>query len=126
MRLVRIHAGDDGESRFEEVDLPMVAAGERSATALVPAVSTGFGFIEAREPQDWHPAPRRQLVTVLGGALEIECAGGAVRRFGPGDSFIADDLEGRGHVTRYPDGPVRLQYVLLPHDFEFGSPSKAP
>ncbi|HWO72014.1 MAG TPA: hypothetical protein VNN21_00480 [Dehalococcoidia bacterium] len=126
MKLTRIYASADGESHIEEIDLPVETPGERAVTAFVPALQTGFSVVSVSGAQDWHPAPRRQLVTVLSGALEIECSDGSARRFGPGESFIADDLRGRGHVTRYPAGPVRLHYVHLPDGFDFGRWTAGP
>jgi hypothetical protein len=56
---------------------------------------------------------------VLSGVLEIEIGDGSRGRFGPGETFIADDLSGRGHLTRDLEGPVRLLYIHLPDDLDF-------
>jgi hypothetical protein len=56
---------------------------------------------------------------VLEGVLEVEVGDGSKSRFGPGDSFIADDLTGRGHLTRDLEGPIRLLYVHLPDTLDF-------
>lgn len=119
MKITRIIAGNDGESHLEVLDMPIETLGERAVTAFVPALRTGFGFLNVREPQGWHQAPRQQMVTILAGEMEIECADGSTARFVPGDAFIADDLSGHGHLTRYPAGPLRIQYVHLPEDFDF-------
>jgi hypothetical protein len=119
MKVKRIRTGDDGESHFEEIELPMDLTQRRSTSAAIPATRAAFGVSEALEPQDWHHAPRRQLVAVLSGVLEVEVGGGAAARFGPGECFIADDLSGRGHLTRDLEGPVRLLYVHLPDDLDF-------
>jgi hypothetical protein len=121
MRITRIYTGEDGESHLEEVELPIETAGERAATVLIPAARTGFGFLSVTEALGWHPAPRRQIVTILAGEMEIECAEGSKARFVPGDAFIADDLTGHGHLTRYPVSPLRIQYVLLPDDLDLAS-----
>jgi uncharacterized cupin superfamily protein len=39
-------------------------------------------------------------VVTLSGQVEIEAGDGAVRRFGPGDVLLAEDLTGQGHLTR--------------------------
>jgi quercetin dioxygenase-like cupin family protein len=49
---------------------------------------------------DWHPAPRRQYVIILSGQLEIGLSDGTVRRFGPGDARLVEDVAGKGHTTR--------------------------
>jgi mannose-6-phosphate isomerase-like protein (cupin superfamily) len=116
MKLTRIRAGDDGESHFEELDLPLDTTQRRATSASIAATQAAFGLSQALEPQDWHHAPRRQLVAVLSGTLEVEVGDGSTARFGPGDCFLADDLAGRGHLTRDLDGPVCLLYVHLPDD----------
>ncbi len=120
MKVTRICTGDDGESHFEELDLPLDTAQRRAYSDWLPARETAFGLSDALEPQDWHHAPRRQLVAVLTGVLEIEVSDGSKARFGPGDTFIADDLAGRGHFTRDLEGPVRLLYVHLSDQLDFG------
>ncbi|HEX5369162.1 MAG TPA: hypothetical protein VFY10_07075 [Dehalococcoidia bacterium] len=120
MKLTRIYAGDDGESHFEDLDLPLDATQRRATSEAVPASTFAFGLSDSvLPPQDWHHAPRRQLVTVIAGRLEIEVGDGSTRRFGAGESFIADDLTGRGHLTRDVEGPVNLLYVHLRDDLDF-------
>jgi len=117
MKLPRIYVGEDNRSHFEELDVPM--APERRATSeWLGGAAVAFGESPALEPQDWHHAPRRQLVAVLSGALEIEVGDGTKRRFGVGDYFLADDLGGEGHRTVDVEGPVRLLYVQRPADFD--------
>ena len=60
---------------------------ERRSTSLWLDGKLAFGESPALEPQDWHHAPRRQVVAVLAGALEIEVGDGSKRRFAPGDCF---------------------------------------
>jgi hypothetical protein len=121
MRVTRIHTGNDGDSHFEELDLPMDSTQRRATSVAIAATQAAFGVSDALEPQDWHHAPRRQLVAVLSGRLEIECGDGSIARFGPGDTFLADDLAGRGHLTRDLEGPVRLLYVHLPDELDFSA-----
>jgi hypothetical protein len=121
VKLAYIGAGDDGESHLSELDLPLDTSQRRATSPAIPATQFAFGVSNALEPQDWHHAPRRQLVAVLSGVLEIEVGGGAKTRFGPGDTFVADDLAGRGHLTRDVEGPVRLLYVHLPDEIDFSS-----
>lgn len=119
MKLTWIRTGDDEQSHFEEIDLPMTAD-RRATTVWLGDATIAFGESPALEPQDWHHAPRRQLVTVLSGALEIEVGDGSKRRFGIGSSFLADDLTGQGHCTQDVEGPIRLLYVGLPMDLDPG------
>jgi len=125
VNLTRIRAGEDGESHFEELDLPLDTSQRRATSVALPATHVALGLSAALEPQDWHHAPRRQLVSVLQGVLEVEVGDGSKARFGPGDSFVADDLSGRGHLTRDLEGPVRLLYVHLPDELDFSQWSTA-
>ena len=117
MKLPRIYTGDDNQSHFEELDLPM-NSDRRATSEWLTGAKTAFGESPALEPQDWHHAPRRQLVAVLSGALEIEVGDGTKRRFNVGDFFLADDLTGQGHQTTDVEGPVRLLYVELPPELD--------
>ncbi len=115
MRYTRLYSGDDGESHFEDLEMPLEQAGEFSrvsalqdATGILFRETTGDYFI------DWHNAPRRQYVIALDGQVEIEIGGGTRRRFGPGDVFLAEDTTGRGHISRAVDGrPRRSIFVPL-------------
>lgn len=50
---------------------------------------------------NWHNAPHRLYVVVLKGRFEVEVEnGGKTKSFGPGDVLLAEDLTGKGHLTR--------------------------
>ena len=81
-----------------------------------PLAASGVYFREfaAGTFLDWHPAPRRQVVVILSGQLELELGNGEVRRFGPGDARIMEDTDGRGHTTRVVgDAPAIVAVVAL-------------
>ena len=113
MQVVRVYTGDDGESHFEDLDLPY----ENIASAQVTAMRTASGVQFRRTPSgnfiDWHPAPRRQYVITLEGQGEIGIGDGTKRVFNPGDVLLADDLTGRGHTTA-AIGPVDRVSVAIP------------
>jgi quercetin dioxygenase-like cupin family protein len=62
---------------------------------------------------DWHCAPRRQYSITLSGQAEIEVGDGTVVRVGPGDVLLAEDLTGRGHLTRSVGSAPRF-YAIVP------------
>ena len=64
-----------------------------------------------------HLAPRRQLIINLDGEVEIE-AGAITRRFGPGSIIFAEDLTGRGHVTRDVGGARQSVVIPVPGEFD--------
>ena len=117
MRLTRIYTGDDDRSHFEEVVLPEHAVGAgvvetewfdatRAALRLLTP-ETGF----AEQPR--HVAPRREVAVILTGALEVECAEGATRRFGAGSVVLIEDVHGEGHITRVVESPCAFVEIAL-------------
>jgi hypothetical protein len=47
--------------------------------------------------------------------VDIEIGDGSVRRLGPGDILIAEDLSGQGHATREVGPEARISvFVPLP------------
>ena len=117
MKLPRIYTGEDNQSHFEELDLPMTPD-RRETSEWLAGAKVAFGQSPALPQQDWHDAPRRQLVAVLSGVLEVEVGDGSKRRFDTGDYFLADDLTGQGHRTTDAEGPVLLLYAELPQDLD--------
>jgi quercetin dioxygenase-like cupin family protein len=110
--LVRLYTGADGESHFEDL-APRFApneTGERSPLQQTDGAS--FGRTQPGTFMDWHPAPRKQYVITLAGEVEIGIGDGTVRRFGPGDVMLADDLTGRGHTTRVIGSEPRLTFTV--------------
>jgi hypothetical protein len=90
--IIRVYAGDDGESHFEELD--------PASCPIQPAIEMEFRPMPVGYFNDWHPAPRRQYVVSLSGEAEVGIGDGTVRRFRPGDVLVAEDTTGRGHTTR--------------------------
>lgn len=116
MQYFRIYAGPDGESHFEDVDVPLQAGGGQSdLSALIPATGVMFRRSPSDQYIDWHPAPRRQFVITLAGEAEVEASDGEVRRIGPGTVMLAEDITGKGHITRGVGTADRLSiFVPLP------------
>jgi hypothetical protein len=100
MKIVRLYTGPDNESHFEDIEIKFDAVGNSELSAPQAATSIIFRRTPADQFIDWHNAPRRQYVITLSGEVEIEIGDGTVRRFGPGDILLAEDLTGRGHITR--------------------------
>ena len=110
MAIYRLYTGSDGESHIDEL-----SPGEGSDWAsLTPAAGILFRATPAGNFLDWHPAPRRQWVIILSGALEIGLGDGSLRRFGPGDARLVEDTTGRGHTTRVVGSqPCVMAFVPL-------------
>jgi hypothetical protein len=110
----RIYSGCDGESHFEDVEVPLHDRGAIGRLSDLEA-ATGVVFRVTKSDYDygWHNAPRRQYVVMLsGGRVEIEIGDGTTRRFGPGDILLAEDLTGRGHISRAIDAAPRVSLFV--------------
>src|SRR5215470_5038537 len=95
--IVRIYTGNDGQTHFEDLNIP---AEEIQNVAIQAGSSIVFRRFPADHFSDWHTAPRRQYIFILSGQMEIGIGDGTTRRFGPGDVVLADDMTGKGHTTR--------------------------
>lgn len=115
MKITRIYTGADGVTHFEDLEIPLVEQGDIGALSERES-ATGIIFRETPGDYDydWHPAPQRQYILMLDGAVEIEVGDGEVRRFGTGEVLLVEDTEGRGHKARAVDGkPRKSVFVTL-------------
>ena len=114
-RVTRVWEDGDGVSHFDEIAIPLADGG--AIGRLSQPWSAGAVVFRANDPDydyDWHRAPRRQLVVLLDGEIEIEVGDGEKRRFRGGDVVLVEDTAGRGHRTRTVDGrPRRSLFVAL-------------
>ncbi|MXZ91647.1 MAG: hypothetical protein F4W95_09400 [Chloroflexi bacterium] len=106
--IVRIYAGDDGESHFQELTADQFAD---IANNVGPGDIT-VGQRPAGWWQDYHTAPRHQYVVFMSGGAEIEVASGEKRQFNPGDVLVAEDLTGRGHIIRNIGEEARVSLAV--------------
>ena len=105
MTLFRVYAGEDGETHLARLELPLAPASagppRRAAVADVPTTTLGMSeLLEPKPDSGLHRAPRRQLVVVLRGEMEVVTSTGASQRLGAGDCLLAEDVDGNGHHTR--------------------------
>jgi len=114
MQVTRIFTGADGESHFEDLDIPLKDLGPIGAMSeLIEATGVVFRETGPDYDLDWHNAPRRQFVLMLsGGGVEIEVGDGSKRRLGPGDILLAEDTTGRGHISRAVDDQPRVSIFI--------------
>jgi len=103
-RYTKVVCTDDGGSTFEDAEIQL--AEQQVADGVPPMLVAGLSssasvaFLRSAEfDSDPHPAPRRQWVVMLRGAIEVEVSDGTRRRFEPGDLVLVTDTTGRGHVT---------------------------
>lgn len=108
MKVTRLYTGPDGESHFEDIDIPLRDMGGVDRRSELMA-ATGILFREtgAGYNLDYHRAPRRQFIIMLEGKVEIVVGDGTERQFGPGEILLAEDTTGRGHISRAVDNQPR-------------------
>ena len=117
MRVFRIFTKDSGESAIEIRRVPMTGAVRPTSETF----NCNFMFFRETpegDVQDSHTAPRRQLIFLTSGLLELESSEG--RRFvcRPGDLIFAEDMQGKGHITRSLRDIRGFVHVAMPEDFD--------
>ena len=115
-RYVRLYATPDGESHFEDVEVPLEDSG-RGTDVSIEETATSFNFSSFRDEYgfDNHVAPARRFVVFLKGSIEVEVSDGEVRVLGPGTVLLAEDTTGVGHKSRTVGTEERLApYLQVP------------
>lgn len=107
--LLRIYTGDDGRSHFQELPIP---TGPGDNSPFQPATGVSFRQSQPGYFNDWHNAPRRQYVITLSGQFEIGIGDGTVRRMGPGDVLLAEDVTGQGHTIKVVGNQTRVSVAI--------------
>lgn len=108
MKITRIYPDSDGETHFEDIDIPLRDTGKIGMTSLLEK-ATGIIFRETAADYDypWHNAPRRQYVIILEGEVDFTVSDGETRRFGGGDVVLLEDTTGKGHYSKAATGQRR-------------------
>ncbi|HEY0184755.1 MAG TPA: hypothetical protein VGC09_18290 [Rhodopila sp.] len=120
MQFTRIYADVQGESHFDDVEMPLQliipAAGLRPIKASPPIIARHAQFLiapTAAIDKDWHPAPARQFALFLKGALDVDVSDGQTRTFAQGSFLFLEDTWGKGHRNRAVDNEDIL-WVFIP------------
>ena len=117
MRVIRIFTKDSGDSAIELREVPMNKA-ERPMSDTFKCSSIFFRETPEGHVQDFHNAPRRQLIFLTSGILEIEASDGRRVVCRPGDLIFAEDMQGKGHITRSLRDKRGFVHVTMPEDFD--------
>ena len=118
MKIVRVYAGDDGESHVEikqAKDLDYVERGG-VRTRMESATGIQFAMRKAGNFDDFHNAPRRQYVLYLTATVEICLGDGTALLMEPGDVLRAEDTTGHGHSSRVVKDGISVTVPLEPYD----------
>jgi hypothetical protein len=99
--VTRIFTGADGQTHAEEIDVKLLPGGTSGELSeMLKATGLQFRRTPPNYFVDWHPAPQRQYVITLSGRGEIELVGGKKIPLGPGHILLAEDVTGKGHISR--------------------------
>jgi len=125
MKCLRIYATADGESHFDEVEIPTssrqvhpgAVAFEVSATYAATRIR--FTRIPSGTRQvDWHIVPERVLTVRLDGSAEYETSDGNKRHVAAGGCVLFEDTSGKGHKTRHSPAEQTVIWISLPHGLD--------
>ena len=108
MRIHNLYCDANGESHWRDIEVEW--AEERNFSKLsqrLPATGIIFRETSGDYVLAWHPAPRRQYIINLDGAVEITASDGEKRVIGPGEVFLVEDIHGKGHCSKAIAGKMR-------------------
>jgi hypothetical protein len=117
MRVFRIFTTEAGESAVEIRQVPMTGAA-RPMSETFGCNAIFFRETPEGHVQNLHNAPRRQLIFLTSGILEIEASEGKRTVCLPGDLIFAEDMQGKGHITRSLRDVRGFVHVSMPDDFD--------
>jgi hypothetical protein len=117
MLVHRIYTLPSGDSAIELREVPM-SSSARPMSVTFEADHVFFRETPQGHVQDFHNAPRRQLIFITSGLLELETSQGQRWICRPGDILFTEDFDGRGHITRSLRDIRGFFHVVMPDDFK--------
>lgn len=114
MKITRLYSDENGESHFEDMDIPLKSGGKIGSLSDILPVT---GMMLRENPgdyiYDWHPTPQKQYIIMLEGMLVVEVSDGEQRTFSPGEILLVEDIDGKGHKSWVPDGNPRKSLFII-------------
>jgi hypothetical protein len=108
MRIHNLYVDAKGETHFRDIEVEWVEERHFSKlSARLPATGIIFRETSADYDLDWHPAPRRQYIINLDGAVKITASDGESRIIGAGEVLLVEDTSGKGHLSKSVGGKMR-------------------
>jgi hypothetical protein len=111
VKITRLYTGADGQTHAQEIEVKFGARGT-DAFKLMSANGAEIRRAAPGRVADWHTAPRRQYVITLSGHGEVELIDGTKIELGPGSIDLAEDLTGKGHITRVIGNEERVTLAI--------------
>src|SRR5882762_1028718 len=109
--ITRFFTGPDGLTHAEEIDAKIAPGG-----GVYNLLANSGAQIRSTPPgreNAYHTASRRQYLITLSGHAELVLSGGQTIQVGPGSIELAEDLTGKGHITRTVGTEDRVA-ILIP------------
>jgi hypothetical protein len=114
MRIHNLYVDAKGETHFRDIEVEWVEERNFSKySKRFPATGIIFRETSADYDLDWHPAPRRQYIINLDGAVRITASDGEARIIGPGEIVLVEDTSGKGHLSKSVGDKMRRS-VFVP------------
>jgi hypothetical protein len=128
MKCLRIYATPDGESHFDEIDIPTTrrlaipGTAPFEISAQYPASNIRFTRIPAAmHAVGYHTVPERVLTVRLDGSVEYETSDGEVRQVQAGSFVLVEDTHGKGHISRHSKEAQTVLWIALPNGLDLPS-----
>ena len=110
--ITRLYTGPDGQTHAEEIEAKFTPGTTNDVFKLMGIAGAELHRAAPGTVNDWHTAPRRQYVITLSGHGEIEVTGGKKISVGPGNIELAEDMTGKGHITKVIGNEDRVTIQL--------------
>ena len=122
MKCLRIYATADGESHFDEVELPTtkmsvhpdavpfdVSASYLASRVRITRIPAGMRDVA------WHTVPEPNLSVRLDGSVDYETSDGQIRHVQAGSFVLVEDTHGKGHLSRHSQAAQTVIWISLPN-----------
>jgi uncharacterized cupin superfamily protein len=96
MKLASINVDDQGFSYFSEVE----SADKDDKERVMDVAYWQLWQTQPGHFVDFKPTEEPKCVVMMSGKLEITVSAGEKRYFSRGDTFLMQDISGKGHATR--------------------------
>lgn len=122
MKCLRIYATPDGESHFDEIELPTrtmsvhpdavpfeVTATHSASRVRITRIPAGMREVA------WHTVSEPNLTVRLDGSVEYETSDGEVRHVPAASFVLVEDTHGKGHLSRHSAEAQTVIWISLPN-----------
>ena len=110
--VTRLFTGPDGQTHSEKIEVKLMGDRLNEISEMWKVTGAEIHRTPPGKVNSWHTAPRRQYVITLSGRGEIELTGGKKISLVPGDIELAEDVTGKGHITRVVGNEDRVTIQL--------------